>query len=350
MKKSLGHGVGWSASRVNREDNHAKSASARVLRGRLAGSPWGEARAGRAPRESNEVPRRSKPQPPTWRGVGEEEPRPTAWGGARRALAAKTTTPSPPARACSVGGRPVLHGAKRARAARHGSQRRGHDVSKPQPPTWRGVGEEEPRPTAWGGARRALAAKTTTPSPPARACSVGGRPVLHGAKRARVARHGSQSGDHEIRSRSRRPGEVSVKKSLGQRRGVERVARWPRRQPRQVRQRTRAPWAVGWFSTGRSARGPRATGVKRRYHDVSKPQPPTWRGVGEEEPRPTAWGGARRALAAKTTTPSPPARACSVGGWPVLHGAKRARAARHGSQRRWPRRFEAAAADLARCR
>ena len=133
-----------------------------------------------------------------------------------------------------------------------------------------------------------------------------------------------------FRSRSRRPGAVSVKKSLGQRRGVERAPRWPRRQPRQVRQRARAPWAVGRFSTGRSARGPRATGFESYGHDVSKPQPPTWRGVGEEEPRPTAWGGARPALAAKTTTPSPPARACSVGGRPVLHGAKRARAARHG--------------------
>ena len=42
-------------------------------------------------------------------------------------------------------------------------------------------------------------------------------------------------------------------------------------------------------------------------------------------------------------------RACSVWGRPVLHGAKRARAARHGIQTLWPRGFEAAAADLARC-
>ena len=230
-----------------------------------------------------------------------------------------------------------------------GVKRSGHDVSKPQPPTWRGVGEEEPRPTAWGGARRALAAKTTTPSPPARACSVGGRPFSTGRSARGSRGTGVKRDTTTFRSRSRRPGAVSVKKSLGQRRGVERVARWPRRQPRQVRQRTRAPWAVGRFSTGRSARGPRATGVKRGGHSVSKPQPPTWRGVGEEEPRPTAWGGARRALAAKTTTPSPPARACSVGGRPVLHGAKRARVARHGSQT-VAMTFEAAVADLARCR
>ena len=391
-------------------DNHAKSASARVLRGRSAGSPRCEARAGRAPRDSNAVittfrsrsrrpgavsvkkslgqrrgveratrwPRRqprqvrqrarapwavgrfstgrsargprgtgfrsfghevSKPQPPTWRGVGEEEPRPTAWGGARPALAAKTTTPSPPARACSVGGRPVSTG-RSARGPRGtGFERFGYEVSKPQPPTWRGVGEEEPRPTAWGGARPALAAKTTTPSPPAARVLRGrlaGSP--RGEARAGRAARTSNAVTTTIRSRSRRPGAVSVKKSLGQRRGVERAPRWPRRQPRQVRQRARAPWAVGRFSTGRSARGPRGTGFERCDYNVSKPQPPTRRGVSEEEPQPTAWGGARRALAAKTTTPSPPARACSVGSRLVLHGAKRARA--HGTG------FEAAATML----
>ena len=44
-----------SASRVDREDDHAKSASARVLRGRLAGSPRGERCADCAPRESKTV-------------------------------------------------------------------------------------------------------------------------------------------------------------------------------------------------------------------------------------------------------------------------------------------------------
>ena len=53
--------------------------------------------------------------------------------------------------------------------------------------------------------------------------------------------------------------------------------------------------------------------------------------------------------ARETTTPSPPACACSVGGWPVFHEAKRARTVLHRSQRRWPIRFEAAAADLLRC-
>ena len=42
--------------------------------------------------------------------------------------------------------------------------------------------------------------------------------------------------------------------------------------------------------------------------------------------------------------------AWSVGGRLIIHGAKRARAARHGTRELWLRRFEASAADLARCR
>ena len=92
-----------------------------------------------------------------------------------------------------------------------------------------------------------------------------------------------------FRNRSRRTGMVSVKKRLGQRREIERVARWLRGQ-RQVRQRPRALWAVGRFFMGRSARGSRVTGVECGSHGVQKPQPSTWRGVGKEESRPTAWG------------------------------------------------------------
>ena len=111
------------------------------------------------------------------------------WGGARPALAAKTTTPSPPAHTCSVGGWLVLNGAKRARAAPHQICELYLRPFNPQPTTSRGDGEEEPRPTAWGGAHPALAVKTTTLSPQARACSVAGGPVLHGVKRLRAARH-----------------------------------------------------------------------------------------------------------------------------------------------------------------
>ena len=61
----------------------------------------------------------------------------------------------------------------------------------------------------------------------------------------------------------------------------------------------RTLWAVGWFFMGRSARGLRATKYEIFGAGVAKPQPATSRGVGEEEPGPTAWDGVRPALAAK---------------------------------------------------
>ena len=132
----------------------------------------------------------SSPLPPTWRGVDAKELLPAAWGGLRPALGTKTTTPSPPARAGFMGGRTVLHGAKRARAARHGVRtlwpRNSHPTAAVLARCW----SEKPRPMAWGGTRRALAAKTTTPSPLARACSLGSRPVFHEMMRARAAWHG----------------------------------------------------------------------------------------------------------------------------------------------------------------
>ena len=126
---------------------------------------------------------------------------------------------------------------------------------------------------AWGGARCALAAKITTSSPPASVCSMGRRPVLHEAKRAWVARHGSQTrSPQRYEAASRRPGALLVGKCLSQRRGAKRVARWPRRQPRQVRKPARDAWAVDRLSTGRSVRGSRGTEVKHGRHDVPKPQ------------------------------------------------------------------------------
>ena len=121
-----------------------------------------------------------------------------------------------------------------------------------------------------------------------------------------------------LRSRSRRPGLLSAKKSLVQWHWVERAPRCPRCQPRQVRQRACAPWAVGRFSTGRSARGPHATGAESFDYVALKARPPNWRGVVKEKPRPSAWGGARLVLAAKTTTPSLLRCACSMGGLPFF--------------------------------
>ena len=67
-------------------------------------------------------------------------------------------------RACSVRGRPMLHGANRPWAARPSTERNGHGLSNSVLPTRCGVGAIEPRPTAWGGARPALAHNTSTQS------------------------------------------------------------------------------------------------------------------------------------------------------------------------------------------
>ena len=139
-----------------------------------------------------------------------------------------------------------------------------------------------------------------------------------------------------------------LKWSLGQRRGMESAPRWLQRQPRKLSQRARAPWAVGRFSIGRSARGPRRTEFGSFEYDISKQQPPAWRGVGEDEPRHTVWGGGRPAWAAKTTTPTPPASLCSVVGRLVLHKAKRVRATGHGIQKPWSSETEAEALNLER--
>ena len=56
--------------------------------------------------------------------------------------------------ACSVGDRPILHGATCALAARHRIRRSGHVLPKPAPPTCRGVGAVYPQPSAWGSAPR----------------------------------------------------------------------------------------------------------------------------------------------------------------------------------------------------
>ena len=201
-----------------------------------------------------------------------------------------------------------------------------------------------------GMKRPTFAAKTTTPSPPARACSVDRWPVRHGAKRARAARHRNwklwpqrfkAAAADLARCRCRRASANGVGRS---------APRVGRADNHAKSASARTPWAVGRFSMGRTARGARGTGLGIYRHEDPKPQPPTWRGCVEVEPRPMAWDEARSALAAKTTTPSLPARACSVSDRPVLHRAKCALAARYGTRRRCILCFKAAAADLAQCR
>ena len=254
-----------------------------MLHGRLAGSPRGNARTGRAPRNSKAMVTKAQNSS---RRFGE--------------VALKMSF----------------------------GQRRGMECSLRWPPS---------HPRRVRQCARALRAVVGSPQGEART----GRPARD-----------SEPTVTKMRTRSRQTSEVAYKRSLGQRRGVERAPRWLQRQPRQVRQCAHAPCAVGWFSTGRTVRGPRDTEFGSYRHIVSKPQPETWRSVEKEEPQSTAWDGARSALPAKTTTLSPPARACSVGARPVLHRAKRARAAQLGVRALWLRASKAAADDQAwgRCR
>ena len=80
-------------------------------------------------------------------------------------MAAQTTAPSTQRAVCTLWAVNRFSTGRRARALRaKGLKRGGHDGSKPQPPTRRGVGEEVSRPMTWRGARHELGAKTTAPS------------------------------------------------------------------------------------------------------------------------------------------------------------------------------------------
>ena len=84
------------------------------------------------------------------------------------------------------------------------------------------------------------------------------------------------------------------------------AVRWPYHNPApKPRCAARVPRSVGRYSKMRYARGTRVTGFKRADHDFSKLSLPTGGVVGAAEPRPTAWVGARRALAHNTTTSTP---------------------------------------------
>ena len=88
--------------------------------------------------------------------------------------------------------------------------------------------------------------------------------TLHAPLRAAVtlrarlpSRGGCTKVSPAVRSRSRRPGAVSVKIGLRQWREVERDASWPRRQPRQVR-------SAQCVLCGRAAGSPRGDARSRR--------------------------------------------------------------------------------------
>ena len=272
----MANGVGWSTSRVGREDNHAKSASARVLRGWSVGSPRGEARTGRAARGSEAVDTRLRSR---CRRPGTVSVRSSL--GQRRGMERVARWPQRQPRQVRHRAR-VLRGrlagsarveACAGRATRYlesgvtmlrSHSRRPGSVSVPKS---RGERCEVERVARWPRRqpRQVRAALRVL-----RGRSAG---FPRGEARTGRAARGAETLVTRLRTRGRRPGAVSVRRSLGQLRGVERVARWPRRQPRQVRQRACAPWAVGRFSTGRSAHGPRDTVLRIWGHDAPKPQP-----------------------------------------------------------------------------
>ena len=161
--------------------------------------------------------------------------------------------------ACSLGARLVLHVTKRARATCHGTSKRWLRSFEAQPPTKRGVGTKGPQPTAWGGARRELAALSTAPSPQLAVRALWALGWFStGTSRARAARHG-------IRKRRLRRFEAAAADRARNRRQEPRPTAWGGASRELAAQKTapstqrtaRAPWAVRWFSTGRSAHGPR---------------------------------------------------------------------------------------------
>ena len=226
----------------------------------------------------------------------------------------------------SVGGCSSLDGAMSDRSVRTmvtGVESANVDSPKPQPLTRCGGRAAEPRPTNWAGARRELA-PATQPSPhrAVLACVLRGRSSesRRGDQRAVRTSRESSAVTPTVRSRSRRPSAVAVRRSLGQRTGQERVASWP--QPHnQVRTAQCARVRRGRSSESRWG-DERAVHAPQSNADSPKPQPLTRCGDRAAEPRPTNWAGARRELA--PVTQSSPHRAVRARApWAVVRASMR---------------------------
>ena len=115
VRKSLSQRRGWERPLRWPRDHHAESASARVLRGHLAGSPWDEARAGRRARSSNDMAERLRSRS---RRPGAESMKMSLSQRRERSMprvdCENHHAKSPSACVCSVDSRPDLHGANRA--------------------------------------------------------------------------------------------------------------------------------------------------------------------------------------------------------------------------------------------
>ena len=173
--------------------------------------------------------------------------------------------------------------------------------------------QAKPRPTNWAEVHRELAPATqSSPLRAVLACVLRGRSSdsQRGDERAVRTSRESNAVTPTVRSRSRRPGAVAVRRSLGQRTGQKRIASWP--QPHnQVRtaQCWRAcsvggrPILDGAIRARCARHGSRAWQC-RRYTSL----PLTRCGGRAAKPRPITWAGAGRKLAPATQ----PSRYCAV--------------------------------------
>ena len=377
--------VRWSAPRVGREDNRAKHAaagswprrqprqarSAQMLCGRSAGSPRDEARARRAPRDENETATtvRSRSRRPSAVSVQRSL-------GQLREVERAASWPRRQPRQARSAQRQVLCGRS---AGSPRDEARARRAPRDENETATTVRSRSRRPSAVSvqrslGQLREVERAASWPRRQPRQARSAQRQVLCGRSagsprdeaRARCAPRDENETATTVRSRSRRPSAVSVQRSLGQLREVERAASWPRRQPRQARSAQRswprrqprqarsAQSSVGGrlvlhvTKRARAARHGTRTRRQRRFEAVAADRARCrCRGASANCVR---WSAPRVGRADNRAKHAARRDKCSVGGRLVLHVTKRARAARHGTRTRRQRRFEAVAADRARCR
>ena len=238
-----------------------------VARGRSADTPQGKKRTDNATREQKHGNHYfSKPVPPTCRGISAVEPRPTAWEGARPVLNHVTTTPSPHCTARVLRERSANTPRRGKRAGRAPQDSNAVILSLRRPCRRHVAALVQSSPGRRHEQERAPRWATSQP-PQVRtarhAWSVGGRPILHGAKSAWATRHG-------FRTRWPQPLEAHSDLSwcwCGQAPtdGVGRSA--PRVGPQHNHAKSAlrgalAPWAVGRYSAERKARVSRAKILK----------------------------------------------------------------------------------------
>ena len=183
---------------------------------------------------------------------------------------------------------------------------------------------------------------------------MGGRLVLHVTKRARAARHGTRtSQQRRFEAAAADTARCRRRRSLGQRRGVERASRVGRADNRAKHAACRDKCSLGgWLvlhvaKRARAARHGTRTRRQRQFEAAVADRARCLRkgasanGVG--------WSASRVGRADNCAKNASRSEKCSVGDRLVPHVTMRSRTARHGTRTRRQRRSEAAAADRARC-